>query len=293
MMNRAPIRASYLLLFLWVVGCQSTPSLQSTIQEGSSGKVYLKTVAQEAFQASHPVSLPLPTLHGILAGVHIREQRQLFQKLLSGNAEAIPVFSERDIAFLAKGLQRGLRQASPQEVVGFLLFHEAQSASEATEGTVYHHNASLHLTLRKIPSHLDKSQKLSPPKKQRQDTNGLRGKELSFSPEGALRPSSHSSQLQQPFHGKTIVINYSSLEGHQTGNIQPHDDPSPGEGPKDPSLLHDLGETIDGDVPLPQDPETLEGVVIQQQQEILDLRKELKDIQLDLQELQEPPPPSR
>lgn len=236
----------------------------------------LEAVAQEEFQASHPVSLPLPTIYNVLSGVQVQEPQQLFQKLLSGNAEALNLFSEPNISFLARGIQTGLQQASPKEVIRFTLFHAAQAASDATEGLLYHHDSKLYLTLTKLPSSFQTHSNSTRSKKQLKDVNSLRSKKLTFTPETALRSSSDFFHPQEVTHGNTLVIHYSSLFGTPDQTQQPDQASSR---PESDTPIRQK----DAHIPLPQDSKTLKGVVIQQQQEIHDLRKELDNIQRDLQ----------
>ncbi len=284
--NFSPLTFLFLLP-LWMLGCQPTPSVLIPVLEGSTGGIYLQSVSQQDFQATHPISLSRPTLYNVLSGVHIRTQQQLFQKLLSGPSPQIPIFTGTSLTFLADGVQTALEKATSNEIINFKLYEGAHGVHDTLEGTIFHHDAHLYITFTKLPETLQAPSSPSRTKRQLTDINHLQNIEFTFIPEQAQQSPSHPVSFPNGTSKNTLIIRYAALSKTksppssttQHSSQDPNQQVPPTAGKK-PSTNTDAKSS-----------ESLQGVVRQQQQEIHDLRQELHRIQQDLQNLPRPSSP--
>jgi hypothetical protein len=231
-MNHRPSRSFTLRLSVLILGCLPllivgcAGSLPTTpIQEASIGAVFLEPVSDSSFQASHPIKLSETTVGDVLRGIHTKEKSGLLLLLgkaaKSTNLNDIRTFSEDEIAFLTPHITAALTQANPTQRVGFRIYstsHLAPSAKatqqrETTAGYLFADGLSLHVTLTQYRHYPGKrptaSQKEPRPLP---DTDGLRDREVTFLPEGAVRSDVYDrSSWIGKSEDRSLAIDYQLL----------------------------------------------------------------------------------
>ncbi len=211
-----------------MVGCAGTPLPVTTIHEDPRSAVFLQTISDRSYEATHPIKLEETILADVLRGVHTEEKADftlLIGKALKasqqiGNRRA---FLEDDIALLAPYLTVALAKAAPNQRVGFRLYSPSgkptppqKGGPETTEGYLFAQGQSLHFTLtlyHYMPGGPSKPYMVAREPRPLPDSNGLRDLEVKFLPEIALlQESDGGSGL---WFGKsehqTLVIDYQLL----------------------------------------------------------------------------------
>ena len=212
------------LALLCFVGtaCSTTAPPGKTFFEDPRGTLSLQTISDQSIQASHPIDLGPAILSKVLQGIEIREKEPFgMQKMLAGPSPAVPVFSDDRIQFLAPLLAEGLRKATPNESVGFLVqtLHDGSlfesSATETTAGSLYVYGRQLYLTLTQYRSSVARANQnvgRGTARPRSLDFTGLRDQVLSFSPKSAQR----SDSFDPPAGGKPtdrfLAIDYELLQ---------------------------------------------------------------------------------
>ena len=97
-------------------------------------------VVDWSFEASHPITINQAVLTRMLHGIRV------------GTDQASPVFTDKDVEFLAPALSSALTKATPEQVVVFQVFPQTGSIPEATGGTIYAKGPSIYLTLTQFRS---------------------------------------------------------------------------------------------------------------------------------------------
>jgi hypothetical protein len=132
----------------------------------------------------------------VLRGVVVEENRGFFRKLVSGKPEAVRVFRDENVEYLAPLLVEGLTRAASDQQVGFRVVRTGVP-TESTMGSLYVYGRSLYLTL---PWLIPVSR------------YGAGGPALSpsilFIPESAKRPDSYRDARSTD---ATLVIDYGML----------------------------------------------------------------------------------
>jgi len=209
---------------LLLVGCAgSRPTIP--IHEAPLGSVFLEPVSDSSFQASHPIKLSETTVADVLRGIHTKEKAGFLLLLgkaaKSTNLNDIRTFSEDDIAFLTPHLTAALTQATSAQRVGFRVHSTAFIApsakttpqQETTAGYLFADGLSLHVTLTQYRHYPGKrptaSQKEPRPLP---DTDGLRDREVTFLPEGAVRSDLYDrSSWVGKSEDRSLAIDYQLL----------------------------------------------------------------------------------
>ena len=146
-----PLNSGFLGLTLMgalAAGCSSTAApIQPHAAMQPQGAVRLEEVADWEFEASHPSSLDVATLDGLLRALVIAEAQPDMSNLPVDGSKPMNVFSDEDVHYLAPLLAQALSQAQPEYVVAFRLSSSAGSGSEPTAGTLYVQNERLYLTV--------------------------------------------------------------------------------------------------------------------------------------------------
>jgi hypothetical protein len=223
--SKLPLRLLLLsCLSLMIVGCAgSRPAVP--IHEAPLGAVFLETVSDKSFQASHPIKLSETTVADVLRGVHTKEKTGLLlllgKALKSTNLNDIRTFSEDDIAFLTPHITSALAQATPNQRVGFRI-HSTPGFSqqpkvdqnrETTSGYLFADGLSLHFTLaqyRYYPGKKSSASQKEP--RPLPDTDGLRDREVTFLPEAAVRPDVYDrSSWIGKSEDRSLAIDYQLL----------------------------------------------------------------------------------
>lgn len=100
--------------------CAWTPTVETSLFNGQQGTISLQTSTSLKTKPAHPIVLPASTVRDLLEGLTRKRERGLLDKLLSLSSETSPVFSPKQIEFLAPHLVQGLSKATPEEIVYFL-----------------------------------------------------------------------------------------------------------------------------------------------------------------------------
>jgi hypothetical protein len=176
--------------------CATGSDLDLTIHESERGGVYVERIPDRSFQASHPITLSVDTMARVLRGVVVQENRGLLGYLVASKPEAVRVFRDEDVEYLAPLLVEGLTKAASDQEVGFRLVQTGAPA-ESTKGSLYVYGRSLYLTLPwLIAVHQVRA-------------GGPRGSlTILFTPESAIRPESYRTARTTD---ATLVIDYDLL----------------------------------------------------------------------------------
>ncbi len=230
-MSHTPLRFFTLRLALLILGCLplllagcagSRPT--TLIHEAPLGTVFLEPVSDSSFQASHPIKLSETTIEDILRGIHTKEKAGFLLLLgkaaKSTNLSDIRTFSEDDIVFLAPHIATALAQATSTQRVGFRIYatsHITPSAKapqrETTAGYLFADGLSLHVTLTQY-RHYSGKRSTTNQKEPRPlpDTDGLRDREVTFVPEGAIRSDVYDrSSWIGKSEDRSLAIDYQLL----------------------------------------------------------------------------------
>ena len=207
-----------------MVGCTGSRPV-TTIQEAPLGSVFLEPVADSSFQASHPIKLSETTVADVLRGIHTKEKSGFLLLLgkaaKSTNLNDIRTFSEDDIAFLTPPITAALAQAQSTQKVGFRIYStpyiapsaKAAQQRETTAGYLFADGLSLHIILtqyRHYPGKRSTANQKEP--RPLPDTDGLRDREVTFLPEGAVRSDVYDrSSWIGKSEDRSLAIDYQLL----------------------------------------------------------------------------------
>src|SRR6267143_5751786 len=180
-MSHHPRLALVLLtgITLALSACATRPELDLTIHESERGAVYVERIADRSFQATHPITLSADTMARVLRGVVVKENRGFLGILAAGKPEAVRVFRDEDVEYLAPLLVEGLARAASDQQVGFRLVQTVAPA-ESTKGWLYAYGRSLYLTLPWLNAVY-----------QVRAGGPARSHTIHFIPESAIRPDSY------------------------------------------------------------------------------------------------------
>ena len=298
-MNHTPSRSLSLRLRVLLLGCiplliagcaGSRPT--TSIQETSIGSVFLESVSDSSFQASHPIKLSETTVGDVLRGIHTKEKSGLLLLLgkaaKSTNLNDIRTFSEDEIAFLTPHITAALAQATATQRVGFRIYstpYLAPSAKtapqrETTAGYLFADGLSLHVILTQYRHYPGKrptaSQKEPRPLP---DTDGLRDREVTFLPEGAVRSDVYDrSSWIGKSEDRSLAIDYQLLARLLTPPPPPVPAPQP-------------APIVTAPPPPPQAPPVVKQDTELQafKEEMKALRKKVDEQEAELQRLKNPP----
>ena len=91
------------------------------MHEAPRGSVTLERIPDRGVKAAHPIAIEEGVIARALSGVRGTERKTALQTAFSKQSVATRAFSEEDIRFLAPFLTAALRQAAPDQQVGFQL----------------------------------------------------------------------------------------------------------------------------------------------------------------------------
>lgn len=301
-MNHTPPPSFTSMLSVLTLGCLSlltdgcAGSRQTVpIQETVLGSVFLETVSDNSFQASHPIKLSETTVADVLRGIHTKEKAGFLLLLgkaaKSTNLNDIRTFSEDDIAFLAPHITAALAQASSTQRVGFRIYATSLVAPstkgaqqrETTAGYLFADGLSLHVLLTQYRHYPGKkataSQKEPRPLP---DTDGLRDREVTFLPEGAVRSEVYDrSSWIGKSEDRSLAIDYQLLARLLTPPPTPTPQPVPVVTTPSPPLQAVSPQTP----PVVKQDTELQAF----KEEMKALRKKVDEQEAELQRLKNPP----
>ena len=194
----------------------------------------------------------------VLRGVAVKENRGFLGGLVGGKPEAVRVFREEDVEYLAPLLVEGLTRAASDQQVGFRA-GQAGAPTASTKGSLYVYGRSMYLNL---PWLIAVS---------RYGAGGpTPSRTILFIPESAKRPDSYRDMRSTE---STLVIDYALLASLPTDSGLAPLVRTPGDGP-----AATTGQTT---APA-QATQTIQTPIQPRERELEDMRKELQDIKRQL-----------
>ncbi|WP_447983745.1 hypothetical protein [Nitrospira sp. Nam74] len=308
--------------FMALVSCASGPRADVIVHDGPEGGVYLEHMADRNVQATHPIKLNRDMITHVLNGIQVGEPKTAAKTLFTFNAKPDRVFSDEDTAFLAPLISSALAQATAEQQVRFRVVHLVSPIElpagggagigsfptptgglqkETTEGTLYAHGRSLHVTLDEYRHRQGKPDVISGPNRYYPDPTGLKEREVRFVPQSALRPDNYKQS-----DGNTIVIDYEALAkaprpdpaaslaaAAATAAFASVSDPKKSlvqteEGPRIPSSVSESTESSKATTGESDEVRALKDLVIKKDMELENLKKELKSLRRQLSERDSP-----
>lgn len=245
---------------LTLSACATRPDVDVTIHESDRGAVYVERIPDRSFRAAHPITLSIDTMARVLRGVAVKEDRDLLGGVIFSKSEALLVFRDEDVQFLAPLLVDGLTRAASDQKVGFRVVQPGMPW-ESTTGWIYAHEGSLYLTipyLIPLSRYADGTQ--APPST------------LLFFPKSARRPESYRNAGSAE---STLVIDYGLLASLPADSRTP----PPGQAPVAAPPIA-TGQTT---APMPA-AQTIQSPTQPSEREWDEMRKEMQDLKRRLAE---------
>ncbi|THJ25534.1 MAG: hypothetical protein CAF45_000420 [Nitrospira sp. CG24E] len=226
-----PLNSILLALLCFVAtACSTTAPTGKVFFDDPHGTLSLQTMSDQSIQANHPVNLDPTLLAKVLQGLEVQEKEAFgIQNLVAGPTGSTPAFSDDQIRFLAPLLAEGLRRATPDESVQFLvrtaydgsLFES--SSTETTSGSLYAYGRQLYVTLSQYRSSLARANqnlgrgtsRPNPP-----DFTGLRDRILFFTPKVAQRSDSFDPPARAKPTDRFVAVDYELLQQTPTATYQ-------------------------------------------------------------------------
>lgn len=147
-MTHRPFARLLLTCFaLSAAGCLATPQ-PIIISETPGQVVEVRYDARAGKGHSHPRAITVSQITSILKGVQIHDRDLVGTAGLLMGSDAVPAFTDKDVAALAPHLVAGLAKASPVDLVSFYLAQRGSNrAPLITSGGVFIRNQRLYLIL--------------------------------------------------------------------------------------------------------------------------------------------------
>ncbi|MDO9117825.1 MAG: hypothetical protein Q7U39_07705 [Nitrospira sp.] len=147
-MTHRPFARLLLAVFaLSAAGCLATPQ-PIVISETPGQVVEVRYDAKAGNGHSHPRALTISQITSILKGVQVHDRDLVGTAGLLMGSDAVPAFTDKDVAALAPHLVAGLAKASPVDLVSFYLAQRGSNrAPLITSGGVFIRNQRLYLIL--------------------------------------------------------------------------------------------------------------------------------------------------
>ncbi len=117
-MERRNCLGWFIIAAAMATGCASPPEPR-VLYRDSISLVQLQHDPRAASGHSHPSALSVPLVTEVLAGLRVQKRGDIVLSLITGDAEAVPAFSHKDIDDLAPKISQALGIAQPTEVVSF------------------------------------------------------------------------------------------------------------------------------------------------------------------------------
>jgi hypothetical protein len=143
------------LCIMALVGCSSPPPPVILYQDPTT-LIRLQVDERTPPVHTHPAQVNTEQLAQVLQGVHVIPRKGIVWSLVTGEPQANPAFSPREIQALAPKLSHALAQARPEELVTF--YHRVSDANLGlgiTSGGLFVEDARLYFVLannRTLPS---------------------------------------------------------------------------------------------------------------------------------------------
>jgi len=211
------------LLCLAGTACSTTAPIEKILFEDPHETVFLKTIPDGSFYATHPLTLEPALLAQLLKGIEVQNQEVGVQRLLDGPLAPVPAFSEEQIQFLAPLLAEGLRTATPNESIEYRVVSTHDGANrfqspttETTTGSLFAYDRQLYVILsqyRSNPMRTNlKKGDIAYRTKEPFDYSGLKYRTLRFTPKAALRPVSPNPPTMGKSTDRFVAVDYRLLD---------------------------------------------------------------------------------
>jgi hypothetical protein len=203
--------------FLLASGCASAPEVDTMLHEAPKGSIYLERIPDHSFKAAHPITLEEGVIVRTLRGVKVTEASTAIDTAFSKKPTPVQAFSEEDITFLAPFLTAALRQAAPDQQVGFQVRRYPPDLSysrrggagigsseplladssllETTSGHLLAHDRSLYLTVSQYRKRAERADTINMANRRLPDPSGQADQELRFEPQEALVKNGKKSSV--------------------------------------------------------------------------------------------------
>lgn len=199
--------------------CATGPDVDLVLHTSQAGSVSLERFHGRSFQAAHPVRLAPETIERVLRGLRIKPTQRALQTLIVGEPEAIRVFADEDVSYLAPLLAEGLARAASDQQVGFRVSTISPTMDssepvpqyapgESVSGSLYAYGRSLYLTLTRVRQQKERGDSPRRPERGLPDATGLSNHVVSFVPSSALRPDTYRDARST---NATVIIDYEML----------------------------------------------------------------------------------
>lgn len=221
-------------LVLFVGGCAGGPEIDTILEQAPKGSVHLERISDRGVTASHPIAVEQDIIARALRGVVVTEAATAIQSVFSKTSTSVRAFSEDDVNFLAPFLTQGLRQAAPDQRVGFVVRGFPQDLSsarargaavgssepplaestliETTAGHLLVRDNWLHLTLTQFRKRAERPDSINMANRRLPDPSGKAEKILQFEPQEVLKPDTEKRSLLFGRAPETVfVIDYARL----------------------------------------------------------------------------------
>lgn len=192
-------------------GCAHAPEVDTIVHEAPRGSVYLERISDRGLKAAHPAAIEEGVIARTLNGVMVVERKTALQTAFAKASARARAFSEDDIRFLAPLLTAALRQAAPDQQVGFQvrrypseLSYSSKSGAgvgssdplltnssllETTSGHLWAQDQWLYLTVSEYRKRAEQPDTINMANRRLPDSTGQGDKELVFEPKEALKPN--------------------------------------------------------------------------------------------------------
>jgi len=275
-----------------ILGCAHAPEVDTIVLEAPRGSVYLERIPDRGVKAAHPITLDEGVIARALNGVRVIERKTALQSAFSKQAVMTRAFSEDDIRFLAPLLTAALRQAAPDQQIGFQirrypsdLSYSSRSGAgvgssdplpsnssllETTSGHLLARDQWLYLTVSEYRKRAEPPDTINMANRRLPDSSGQGDKDLVFEPKEALK-SNEKSGFFSSASDTVFVIDYRQLA--QLPAIVDSPGPTAGKRPSDTNLPPRTQE---------QDIKQIKDEMKKKDVEIENLKREMEDIRRDM-----------
>ena len=273
-------------------GCAHAPEVDTVVHEAPRGSVTLERIPDRGVKAAHPIAIEEGVIARALSGVRVTERKTALQTAFSKPTSMTRAFSEEDIRFLAPFITAALRQAAPDQQVGFQmrrypsdLSYSSRSGAgvgssdplltnatllETTSGHLLAQDQWLYLTVSEYRKRVEQPDTINMANRRLPDSTGQADKELVFEPKEALKPNGKPG-LFSSAPDTVFVIDYRQLA--QLPPVGEPPAPATGKRPSDSNVPPDAKE---------QDIKQIREEMKQKDVEIEHLKKEMEDIRRDI-----------
>ncbi|MCC6965716.1 MAG: hypothetical protein IT391_05475 [Nitrospira sp.] len=283
------------VLCVFLSACAGSSQLDVTIQQSARSGVYLERIPTRQFQAAHPIRLPPELIAKSLHGVQIQEGKGLLQAFSAQHNQALPAFSQDDIALLTPAIADGLSQAAPDQQVTFRIVQTGdfsgrertgagvgsgttaqRNQDSTTSGKLFVYGRSLYLTIHQFRYQPESPDTINMPNRRLPEPSGLRNRTVLFRPESALRPDIYAPPFAADEGLATLVIDYDALAKAPTIAV-----------PATPSAPAPTPAVAPAAIPattppLHDDVQQIKDQMKQKEREVEEMRRELEDIKRQL-----------